>query len=196
LLRRWGCNRRLSFQFGLRLRRWLGLWDRSALEEIISQGGFEIGNEFSDDLGLAYAERGGRSVAYGFEFWLANRRFGIMRNSGGKKTLAQGRFKVGNKFLENAWSGNGRSGRLDGRRLGGGFGVDLGLSFQVRNGDGRLWGDFFGLSPVFDGCGGNFIGSDFGGGFVDGELGDCFDWGDFLDAGWLRCRLDLCLERA
>ena len=104
-MRRCGGYWWLRFQFDLRVRR--RLW--SSFEEVLSQGGFEIGNEFTNDLGLGYAESSGRGVAYGFKFSLRDRRFSMMGNSRGKETLAQGRFKVGNKFLENAWSRSRRS---------------------------------------------------------------------------------------
>ena len=73
LLRR-GCrNGRLGFRFGLRLRCGLGFGDRSALEEVVSQGSFEIGYELAHDLGLGHAEGSGCGVADRLKFRLERR---------------------------------------------------------------------------------------------------------------------------
>ena len=52
----------------LRCRNWFG--DGSIFEEVIAQGSFEIGYEFTDDLVLRNAESSGRGIADGLEFGL------------------------------------------------------------------------------------------------------------------------------
>ena len=61
---------RFGFEDRLSLRRRLGFGHGSIFEEVFTQGGFEIGYEFTDDRSLGHAERCGRGLADRLKFRL------------------------------------------------------------------------------------------------------------------------------
>jgi hypothetical protein len=70
LLRRDCYGGRLGFKNRWRLRRRRRFGDGSVLEEIFTQGSFEIGYKLSDDFSLGHAERCRPGVANRFKFRL------------------------------------------------------------------------------------------------------------------------------
>jgi hypothetical protein len=108
--------------YGLRLRRGPRFGNWRLLEEVATQGSFQIGYKLAHELRLGHAEGGSCGVPDSLKFRLSvvrldnvlwcgclrgsvlDGRLGFMRDRSRKKILAQGRLKIGNEPLQSARS--------------------------------------------------------------------------------------------
>ena len=194
--------------------------NRSALEKVVTQRSFKIGDELAHHLSLRHTEGSGCGLTDRFkfrdmagmrpfvrlEFELRSRglsrsmldcRLGFVRDRSREEVIAQGRLEIRNEFLKhsgrrlNYWRL--RNGRLgNGRFDRGWLNVQHRLNVRFRD---RLWfrRNLLDDGRGYFGRGWNLVDGEFGGRFIGGEFGNGFDSGNlfhFRRSGLLRSSFD------